>query len=88
MKIHQGFDAETKRACLDLQQMSAMPAVVRKEVEVIAGNTEGAREAGGPQADQRAVDPGELELALGFCCIDEACAGRRRIDRARRIDLK
>ena len=49
---------------------------------MVARDAEGAREAGRPQADQRAVDVAETEFALGLGGIDEARAGLRRIHRA------
>src|SRR3979490_1940593 len=48
-------------------------------MEGVARDAEGAREAGRPEADQRALDAAETEFALGFGRVDEARATLWRI---------
>lgn len=55
MKIGQRLDLETE--WFKVEPVSAVPAVAREKVEVIATDAESMK-AGRPQADQRAVDVG------------------------------
>ena len=42
METSERLDFELQRVSLDLEQMAAMPPIGGKEMEVIAGDTEGA----------------------------------------------
>jgi hypothetical protein len=79
VEVRERLDLETKRAGFNVEQMSAVQTVIRKEVEVVAGDAEGASEAGRPQAEQRAVNIGKAEFALGLRRIDKARVLLRRV---------
>src|SRR5260370_31620542 len=82
MEISKRFDPHVKSSCFNIQQVPTVSAVTRKEMKVVAGDTERTRKSRGPDANSRAVYFGESEFGLCLRRFREAHPPRRRIDRS------
>src|ERR1700677_2775592 len=80
MEIGQSLYPHPERSRCDIQQVSAMLAIIGQKVEMITGNAEGAGEDGRPKSDQRPGDVLEDELRLCLRSVDQARAGAGRVD--------
>src|ERR1700722_8969961 len=60
----------------NIQQVTAVPAVIGNEIKVVPADTEGVGETWRPQTDQGPVDIREAELARGLGRVDlhRSCA--------------